>query len=267
MKKRFALLNLSSVILVIAVNYVSQVLRLNNTTIGEMSAAYDNLFTPASYAFAIWGLIFLSLLAYGIFQIKRAFFSSKPSEFIEQTSYWFILANILNCCWVFAFVYDYVGLSVIIMLGILVSLIKIILVTDMERWDASIPIIVFAWWPICLYSGWISVATIANISTYLTKIGWQGGFLSPIGWTIVMLVVAALLNIFMVLKRNMREYAAVGVWALVAIYIRHQNAYDSIAYVALAAGILVFSIIVWHGYKNRHMNPFHKKINKDVNTT
>lgn len=260
MKRKLAVLNLISVIIVVAMNYISQALRFNNTTIGEVSDIYDNLFTPASYAFSIWGLIFISLFAYAIFQVKQAFSDDEPFEFITPTGYWFFLANLLNTIWVLAFVYDFIGLSVILMIGILFSLVKIILNTNMERWDAPLSIIVFVWWPICLYSGWISVATIANISTYFTKIGWQGGFLTPEIWTILMIFIAAILNIFMVLNRNMREFAMVGVWALVAIYIRHREGYEIIAYSALVSAILVFAVISWHGYKNLHTNPIHKKL-------
>ena len=257
MKKMLAILNLSSVVLVIAVNYSSQALRLNNTTIGEISGQYDNLFTPASYAFAIWGLIFISLLAYGIFQVRRAF-SNALNDFIEQTKYWFLIANLLNAAWVFAFVYDYTLLSILIMLGILFSLIKIIIHTNMERWDAPIEIIAFVWWPICLYSGWISVATIANISAYFSKIGWNGGFLSESMWTIIMLVVATIINFLMIQKRNMREFAAVGVWALFAIFIRHKDYIVSIAYVALTGSIVLLVAILWHGYQNRKTGPLIK---------
>ena len=260
MKKTLALLNLLSVILVIAVNYISQALRLNDTTIGEISREYDNLFTPASYAFAIWGIIFLGLLAYGIFQVRRAFFSNKPSEFISQTGYWFILTNILNSLWVIAFVYDYTGLSVLIMLGILFSLIKIIGNTNMERWDAPKSTIAFVWWPICLYCGWISVATIANISAYLTKIGWGGGPFSEISWTIVMIVIATILNLIMIWKRNMREFAAVGIWALFAIFIRHKDSLEIIAYTALGGSIFIFAYMAWHGFQNRKTNPFVNKV-------
>ncbi|WP_027077191.1 hypothetical protein [Maribacter antarcticus] len=261
MKKTLALLNLLSVILVLAVNYISQALRLNDTTIGEISRKYDNLFTPASYAFAIWGIIFLGLLAYGIFQVRRAFFSDKPSAFIEQTGYWFLLANILNSVWVIAFIYDYTGLSVLIMLGILFSLIKIILNTNMERWDATKSTIAFVWWPICLYSGWISVATIANVSAYLTKIGWEGGPFSEISWTILMIVIATVLNLVIIWKRNMREFAAVGVWALFAIFVRHKDSFETIAYAALMGSIIIFSYIAWHGFQNKKTNPF---VNKDL---
>lgn len=262
MKKTLAIANLASVLLVIGVNYVSQALRLNYTTIGEISRKYDNLFTPASYAFAIWGIIFLGLLAYSIFQIRRAFFSSKQSDFIAQTGYWFVTANILNAAWVFAFVYDYTGLSVLIMLGILISLVKIILHTNMERWDAPIEVIAFVWWPICIYSGWIAVATIANISAYLTKLGWDGGFLSPEYCTIAMLIVATILNLLMIWKRNMREFALVGVWALIAIYIRHKTNYEAIACTALISSIVLFISIAVHAFLNRKTNPLQKLLER-----
>ncbi len=255
MKKTLAILNLLSVVFVIAVNYVSQALRLNDTTIGEISKEYDNLFTPAGYAFAIWGVIFLGLFAYAIFQVQRAFFSKKESPFIEQTGYWLVLANVLNATWVLAFVYDYTGLSVLIMLGILFSLIKIILNTNMERWDAPIEVIALVWWPICLYSGWIAVATIANVSAYLTKISWDGFGVGDQEWTIIMITIATLLNIVMVWKRNMREFAIVGVWSLVAIFVRHQNSINSVANTALACSIILFVIIGIHGYRNRETNP------------
>ncbi|MEP2281233.1 tryptophan-rich sensory protein [Maribacter sp.] len=258
MKKKLSVLNLVSVILVIAVNYISQAFSLNDTTIGEMSAQYENLFTPAGYAFAIWGAIFLGLLAYGIFQVKRAFFSNKPSDFIEQTGYWFFFANILNCCWVFAFMYNYTGLSVIIMLGILLSLIKIILNTNMERWDAPIEVLAFVWWPICLYSGWISVATIANISAYLCKLDWNGGILSEQAWTINMIVAATIINLLMIWKRNMREFALVGVWALIAVFIRHNGSNIYIAYSAMTGSVILFIAVAIHGMKNHKTSPFKK---------
>lgn len=249
--KKLAIFNFLSVILVITVNYVSQAIRINETTIGELSNKYFNLFTPAGYAFAIWGLIFLGLLAYGVFQIWRAYFNQKNSEFIEQTGYWFIIANLLNCAWVFAFAYEFTGLSVLIMLGILFSLIKIIVNTDMERWNAPFKTIAFVWWPICLYSGWIAVATIANVSAYLAKLKWDGGFLSEVGWTIIMIITATILNLIIIYKRNMREFAAVGIWALFAIYIRHQNEYENIANTALAGCGIILIAMLWSAYRGR----------------
>lgn len=258
MKKKLAVLNLLSVILVLAVNGLSQVQRWNDTTIGEMSARYDNLFTPAGYAFSIWGLIFLGLVGYALFGIRRAFFSKKETPHIEQTGYWFAIANVLNAAWVVAFTYDYVWLSVLIMLGILVSLLKIVIKTNMERWDAPIEIIAFVWWPVCFYSGWIAVATIANISAFLVSVGVEFSQLTQIVITMVMITIAVYLNNLMINLRNMREFALVGAWALFAIFIRHNGEIAAIAYYALAGAVVLTVAAALHGYRNRATNPMEK---------
>jgi hypothetical protein len=194
MKKRLSILNLISVIIVIAVNYITQVFRINETTIGEVSNKYFNLMTPASYAFAIWGIIFLSLIAYGIYQVKTAFNENDNSDLIEKTGYWFIIANLLNCAWVFAFAYDYTGLSVLIMIGILFSLLKIVVNNQMENKLVSRSEIVFGWLPIGIYTGWISVATIINIAAYLSKHNWNGALLGEQQWTVIMYQLQLLLT-------------------------------------------------------------------------
>ena len=129
----------------------------------------------------------------------------------------------------------------------------------MERYDASKKIITFYWWPICIYSGWITVATIANITAYLAKIEWSGFGISEIQWTIIMIIIATLLNALMIYKRNMREFALVGVWALIAIYIKQQNEYQTIAYTALIGSLILFGYVMYHGFKNRKTNPFFLK--------
>lgn len=256
MKKRLSILNLASVILVIAINYISQAIRINETTIGEVSNKYFNLFTPASYAFAIWGLIFMALIAYGIYQVKMAFFSDKPSQFIEKTGYWFILTNLLNCVWVFVFAYEYTGLSVIVMLGILFSLLQIIRKTNMDNVAVSRSTIIFGWLPIGIYSGWIAVATIANVAAYLSKLNWDGALFSEQQWTVIMIAIATLVNIFMVWKRNMREFALVGIWALFAIYVRHAGNIDTLANMALTCSIILALVIIVHVFQNGKVNPF-----------
>ena len=254
MKKRLSVLNLFSVLLVIGINYATQAIRVNETTVGEVSNKYFNLFTPASYAFAIWGIIFLALIAYGIYQIKIAFFSEKSGKFIEDTGYWFIITNVLNCIWVFVFAYDYIGISVLIMIGILFSLMKIILNTNMEREQVSTSDYIFGQFPIGIYSGWIAVATIANVSAYLAKLQWDGAFLSEANWAITMIVIATALYLIIIFKRNILEFAAVGIWALFAIYIRHQNEYQNIAYTAIAGCIILLIAILLKAFKNRNTN-------------
>ncbi|MFD1094363.1 tryptophan-rich sensory protein [Salegentibacter chungangensis] len=263
MNKKLSILNLCSVILAIAVSYVSQILEINGNTVGSLSAEYENLFTPAGYAFAIWGAIYLGLLAYSVFLVRVAFKNTKEVWIIEKTGPWFLLANLANSAWVFAWLFEITGLSVLIMILILFSLIKVILNTNMERWDAPLKIIAFPWWPVCLYSGWISVALIANIAAYLTKIGWNVVYFNELQWTMLMIVVATVINIAMIYTRNMREFAAVGIWALVAIYFRHFDELPVLSYTALIGAVAILSNITYHGWKNRKTNPIYRLMNKE----
>jgi len=253
--KTYAILNLVILVLVIFWNYWVNTQGLKGNTVSSLSAEYENLFTPEGYAFSIWGLIFLALFAQGIFFISRAFSPTKDSDFLSQIGPYLIMANIGNGLWLYFWLMEYTGISVIVMLGIMTSLVIVILNTNMERWHAPRPIIFWLWWPIALYSGWIAVATIANISAYLAKIGWNGG-VSEITWTIIMIVVAVLLNLFMIISRNLREFAAVGVWALIAISVRHWESIPSLQWTALIGAIVLFVAMSYHGYLNRKTAPF-----------
>ncbi len=261
MLKRLAVFNFLSVILSIFVSYLSQTGIFNGNTMGSISHKYSNLFTPADYAFSIWGLIYISLLASSIFMIHQAYTNGKHTDFIKKTSFWFMVANIGTCLWVFAWLYEVLPLSVALMFLILLKLLKIILNNDMEKWDAPFKVIAFYWWPICLFSGWITVASIANMAAFLKKVGWDGSFFSEQDWTIIMIAVAVSINLMMIWLRNMREFALVGIWALVAIYFRHAGTYDQIAWTAMAGAILLLLNISYHGFINRKSNPFYRMIN------
>ncbi|WP_341478027.1 tryptophan-rich sensory protein [Christiangramia sabulilitoris] len=249
-----------SVILAIFINYLAQTGIFNDYTIGEISDIYSNLFTPADYAFSIWGLIYVELLLFSGFMVYQAYSNGKYTDFIKNTSFWFIIANAGTCLWVIAWSYMYIGLSVVLMFLILAKLLKVILNNDMEIWDAPFKVIFFYWWPICLFSGWITVASIANMASWLTEIGWDGAVFTEVEWTVIMIGIAVIINLCMIYLRNMREFAAVGVWALVAIYIRHRGDQDFIAYTAMAGAILLFVNISYHGFINRKTNPIHKML-------
>lgn len=229
----------------------------------SLSQEYYNLFTPAGYAFSIWGVIYLALLAFSVFQIYCAYSEKERNWHIEKTGPWFFLANLANAAWVIVWLYELTALSVLLMFFILFALIKVIINTNMERWNAPMKIIAFAWWPICLYAGWIAVAAIANVAAYLAKIDWDGWFFNEVQWTLLMIIVATIINIAMIYKRNMREFAIVGVWALVAIYFRHFEDLKVVSYTALLSAVAVFSNIVYHGWMNRKENPMYKMMNKE----
>ncbi len=246
MKKILAIINFLSVILVLVINGLSQSQRWNNTTVGEISNKFGNLFTPAPYAFSIWGLIFLMLIVYSIYQVYSAFSNTPESHYIEKTGWWFTLANIGNASWVVAFTYDQILLSVGVMIMILVSLLQIVVRTNMSKEKVSFKVRAFIWAPISLYAGWIAVATIANSAAYFASIDFMGSKLTQVIWTIALITIAVLINTLMVWTRHMRVFAGVAVWALLAIYIRHQDSLESVAYYALVSAITLTAIIGLH---------------------
>lgn len=252
MKKLLQILNIVAFLLVIAFNYISNTGAINGETMGTVSAEYNNLFTPAGYAFSIWGLIYLSLAGFVIYQIV----SIRGRAEAEKIGWWFIISSVLNIAWIFAWLNHLLGLSVLIMVLLLFSLIMIILKTHMELDDAPLSTIAFVWWPFSFYSGWITVALIANIAAWLTASGWEGFGISEITWTIIMILAALAINLLITWTRNMREFALVGAWGMVAVGIANRGENEIIFLTALiAAGILVISSGI-HGYKNKESAPW-----------
>jgi hypothetical protein len=259
MKTLLQILNVVTLLFTIGVNYFFNG-QQGKPSIGEISDKYNNLLTPAGYAFGIWGLIYLALIVFAVYQSGDIFRKDLKRGFILQIGWWFIIANLANAAWVWAFTSDQQGLSLLIMLLIFFSLLKIVLNTNMERWDAPNPVIFYIWWPFSLYFGWINIALIINISAYLTSLGWNGGPLNAETWAILILLVAAIVFITMTWKRNMREYANVGVWGIVAIAVKNWSSQPVVAWVAIAVAILIFINASVHGYLNRATAPFSRKI-------
>jgi hypothetical protein len=250
MKKILQVLNGVALVSTIVMNYLSNTGLMNNTTIGKISGGLRTLFTPASYAFSIWGLIYLMLLGFGIYQGRSLFVKVRDDEFVMRVGWWFILSCFANSFWVVSWVYGYTGLSCFFIFLLLFSLLKIVWNNRMELWDAPLSVIAFLWWPFVIYSGWVTVASIANVSTYLVKIDWDGFGISPVTWTLIMIVIATVLNLAITWKRNMREFALVGAWALIAIGVANQDGQATIAYAAfITASILIVSSGV-HAFKN-----------------
>ncbi len=257
MKKVLAVLNFLVILIMIGANGFAGANEINGNTIASLSDKYFNLFTPADYAFSIWGLIFLALLIHGIWQLRLAFGKTDNDTTITAIGPWLILANVFNVSWIFAWLYEQTLWSVMIMALLLFSLIRIVIRLNMEKYDADFKTIAFTWWPISIYVGWIAVATVANISAYLAQIGWSAAF-SEQAWTVIMMLVASLIYAFMIYSRNMRESGLVGVWALLAISFRHWDSMPVLQWTALLLASSLLAYISIHGYQRRKSHPFWK---------
>ncbi len=222
---------LLSTIGVIVVNGLASTLPLNGQSTGEISDRFDVYFVPAGYVFAIWGLIYLALIAYSIYQLLP---SQRENPRQRSTGWLYVLSCIANIAWLFLWHYEYFALTLVAMVALLLLLIAIYLrlgtgrtsVPATETWLLRVPF--------SLYLGWITVATIANVTSLLDYLNWNGWLLSPEAWAAIMLVAAALIASAVSISRGDIAYVLVIVWAYIGIAIKHSGT----PLVAILAGFL-----------------------------
>ncbi len=249
--KLFSIANTIGLIIVLALNILANALPLNGKTTGELSDAYPNLFVPAGFTFSIWGLIYLALITFIIYQIKQAF-SKKNTQhhFITTIGWSFFLSCLANAGWIVAWHYEYVMLSLVIMFTILTFLLiiyqnlKIGLVGRVSSNEK-----IFVHLPFSIYLGWITVATIANITAVLVHFGWNGFGLSPEIWTVIMLLIGTFIGATMLQQRKDVAYSLVIIWAYFGIISKRMTIdlqiYNSITITAmLGIATLVIMIIL-----------------------
>ncbi|PRD45520.1 TspO/MBR family protein [Sphingobacterium haloxyli] len=256
MKTTLPIANGLALILTIFVNYYANTGIFDGNTMGTVSDRYSNFFTPAGYAFSIWGLIYIGLLGFAGYTGRSLFTKKEPDPILFKIGWLFVLSCLANVLWIVAWLNDYIGLSVIIMVVLLVCLLRIIAATRMELDHHPFKIYLFVFWPFALYAGWISVALIANTAAWLTKINWDGWGISAVTWTIIMIAVAGLVNIFMIVTRNLREYGLVGIWALIAISVANNTADGSstVVYACYIVALAILIFIVRNALKNRRLS-------------
>jgi hypothetical protein len=213
---------LAAVLFSIAVNTFSNSFPLNGVSVGTLS---NTVFaavqvTPANYAFAIWGLIYLGLIVLGIYQFQP---TQRQNYKLQRSGYLLTFACLAQCAWIYLFLSRLFPLSVIAMLGILWPLILMYQrlgigqrgVPPAERWFLHIPI--------SLYLSWITVATVVNVANALYSLDWNGWGISPTVWTVVMMIVSTMIATTVVFLRQDLVYTLAIIWALVAISIRQIN--------------------------------------------
>lgn len=234
------ILNLVAFIVTVIVNSLANILPLNNKNTGELSDAYPNLFTPAGYVFAIWGVIYLLLLAYSVYQLLPR---NRGKEFIDKIGWFFVLSCLANVVWIFLWHYEYVLLSLFPMFTLLASLMMIYTRLDIGNNPVSRDEKLYVHLPFSVYLGWITVAPIANVTAALVSIDWNGFGLGEVMWTSIMIVIALILTLVNLNKRKDIAYASVIVWALGGIISKQMNVYP-LPYVAGGAVLLIVAYAV-----------------------
>ena len=201
----------------ITINALADILPINGLGTGQISDAFSVYFVPAGYVFSIWGLIYLGLAAYVVFQ---ALASQRENPRLQSITGWFILSSLANCAWIFLWHYQLFALTLAAMTVLLVSLIMIYLKLEIGRQKVSKAETWLVRVPFSIYLGWITVATIANVTDVLDYFKWNGWGIAPQSWAAIMLAVAVVVGGLMAFTRKDIAYLLVLVWAFVGIAVK-----------------------------------------------
>ncbi|MEZ4365213.1 MAG: hypothetical protein R2939_02860 [Kofleriaceae bacterium] len=221
---------------------------IGDGTVAELSARYDSLFTPAPYAFAIWGVIFATLLSYAVVQLLP---SERRAPIYDRLAPPLIGVNLLSAAWPLVFQHCYFAASVVV-IAVMLTLSAV----AFTRAQAAVATGLYSRWlavPMALLLAWLSVATIANIATALVAMGFTGGPVSPIAWTVILLVAATLIAGELAERYHDYLVPAVVAWSTIAIWVDRRGDEPVVAGAALAVtGILVLHVLRQASWQLRH---------------
>lgn len=234
-------INLIAIISTVIVNGLANSLPINNQTTGEISDSFEVLFVPAGYVFAIWGIIYLGQLAFGIYQFLP---SQRENPKLIRIGYLPAIAGLANMSWIIFWHYNYFVLTMIVMLILLVSLIAIYVLLNIGKEKASVKETWLVNVPFSIYLGWITVATIANATALLDYLDWGRWGLSPELWTVIMLITGVIAAALMALTRGDIAYLLVLIWAFSGIAVKFPE--NTTVFVAAwtATGLVVLLVVL-----------------------
>lgn len=206
-----------TILVTITINILANALPLNGLNTGEISDRFQVYFVPAGYVFSIWGLIYVGLLAYAVFQALPA---QRNNPRLRATGWWVVLGGLANSAWIFLWHYEQFVGTLGAMLILLATLIVVYLrlgtgrtsIPAAETWAVRVPF--------SIYLGWITVATVANATDVLAFLGWNGFGLAPETWMVIVLTAVLVIAVLMNFTRRDVAYTAVLLWALAGIGVK-----------------------------------------------
>ncbi len=237
----------------ITANGLANALPLNGQTTGTISDSFNVVFVPAGYVFSIWGIIYLLLAGYTLYQ---ALPSQRENPSLRRIGFLAALSNVLNGAWIFFWHFNLYVWTMVIMLALLATLIAIYLrlgigtqkFTTTEKWLVSVPFSV--------YLGWITVATIANATALLKYSGWSGWGLDGQAWTVILLIAGVVISAAISLRHRDIGYALVLVWAFTGIAVKWLGVYPAVVISAfVAVGFVLLFLAIGRSRKPKLLAP------------
>ena len=206
----------------------------------EISDMYPTLITPAGYVFSIWGVIYILL---GIFVVFQALPSEKGKDYQNRIGWLFVLSSLLNIFWLFLWQYEYLSLSVVLMFLLLATLIAIYLRLNIGKSAVSLREKLAVHLPFSVYLGWITIASIANVAVFLVSENWDGFGISQETWATLIIIIALLITLLVIVTRRDVAYGLVIIWALVGIAVK-QSENQNIVVIAEISAIIIAVVLV-----------------------
>jgi hypothetical protein len=226
----------------ITVNALANILPINGLNTGQISDQFKVYFVPAGYVFSIWGLIYLLLTAYAIYQ---AFPAQKTNPVLRKIGWWYVVGSAANAVWIVLWHYQLFPLTLVMMGLLLATLLVIHTQFNNGKTKPSKGIRWFAQFPFSIYLGWITVATIANVTDVLEYLGWRGFGMDPVVWAVIMLGVAVIIAALMAFTRRDWAFLSVLIWAFIGIGQKFRGLSPLWEAAFLAAGaVAVFWVII-----------------------
>ncbi|NTU74757.1 MAG: tryptophan-rich sensory protein [Anaerolineaceae bacterium] len=233
------ILVLVAVLAVIVVNALANILPINGQNTGDISDSFSIFFVPSGYVFSIWGVIYLFLISFAIYQLLPA---QRDNVRLTKAAPWILLGSAANIIWIFLWHYKQFALTLPAMLTLLASLIATYLVLGIGVKPASVIEKLLVNTTFSIYLGWITVATIANVTQVLFFYNWDGFGIAPAVWAAVMLAAAVIVGALMTFTRRDTVYLLVLIWAIVGIAVKFPA--EPVVYISSWAAVGVLSAFV-----------------------
>ena len=226
--------------IMVIVNSIAAVIGINGQTTGEVSKKVETLFAPANFTFSIWGIIYLLLFGFSIYQL---FSRSLENERLNRISLLFLLSNIINIIWIYAWHYEKFGISLLLITLLWILLREIYIHTSAGECNVNKLDRLLIHIPFSMYFGWISIATIANFFATL-KYYQVDFFLSESISTGIAIMLALVVGLIISIKKNDVYYLLVFLWAFIGILVKQWNGDMIVSLVAISAVLILIIQII-----------------------
>jgi hypothetical protein len=205
----------------------------------EISDANPTLITPAGYVFSIWGIIYILL---GIFVVFQALPSQRGKDYQEKIGWLFVFSSLLNIAWLFLWQFEYLSLSVILMFLLLATLIVIYLRLGIGRSAVPLREKLGVHVPFSVYLGWITIASIADVAVTLVSVKWDGFGISQEAWAFLIIVIAVLITLLVAVTRKDVAYGLVVIWALLGIAAKQTANQNIVTSTEIGAAVIAVTL-------------------------